>query len=178
MSRKGILFWLAPLALLLVTTPGWTQQRCDDADVGQWVKNIYGWTTSHDELARYAIEMYGPPRACLGEVTSEFDGNEFGRVWMRFSGGAVFEIETQPPEASIATLSDSSGFDDEATVRDVLKAYTNEIGLEIDWSDTTSTVDGKERMETYRDPDDGVNASARLVFRRNTLVSVRVSLAL
>lgn len=153
-------------------------QPCDAPDAPAWIAHTQSFVLKYDQLAGFAVEHFGPPTSCEGKVTGEFDGTDFGMVRLRFPGGATFEMETQPPEASVASLTDSSGFDDETAVRDVLKKYTDEIGLEIDWSDTTFSAEGTERSETYWDPDDGMNASAGLVFRRDTLISVRVSLAL
>ena len=158
--------------------PFCTAQPCDRPDAPAWVTHTHNYVLKYDQLAGYAVQHYGAPASCEGKVTSKFDGTDFGTVRLDFDGGATFEMETQPPEASLATLADHSGLDDEAAVRDVLRTYTDDIGLEIDWSDTTSVAEGDRRIETYWDPDDGMNASARLVFRRDTLISVRVSMAL
>lgn len=158
--------------------PGAAAQPCDGAEAAPWVTRTRHYVVSYDQLARIAVKRYGPPLSCEGKVTSEFDGEQFGVVRFRFKGGATFSMETQPPETSIASLSDSTGLSDEMALRDTLRSYTDQIGLDIDWSKPIISTEGIERTETSWDPDDGMNASARLVFRRDTLVSVRVSLAL
>ena len=165
-------------ALMVAALPATAQQRCDDPDADQWVHDVYGWTTSYDQLSMYAIEEYGQPTGCIGKVTSEFDGVEFGLVRMEFKGGAVFEIETQPPETSIATLTDSSGFRDEAAVRALLEKYAADIGVNIDWTTASVEEEEKERTVRFWDPVEGLNASATLVYREKRLVAARFSMAL
>ena len=171
------------LALLLpvfdgLATQAAAQHACDDPEADQWVKDVHGWTSSYDALAMYAVEVYGQPVQCVGQVTSEFDGVDYGLIHLDFAGGAVFEMETQPPETSIATLTDSSGFRDEVAVRDLLEKYAADIGVKIDW--TTASVEEVEKERTVRfwDPEEGLNASATFVYREQRLVTARFSMAL
>ncbi|HEX7122023.1 MAG TPA: hypothetical protein VF178_06590, partial [Gemmatimonadaceae bacterium] len=121
----------------------------------------------------------GAPTACEGEVTSVFDGNEFGRVMLTFAGGVTFAVETQPPEASMATLRAPAGFADTAAVGAALREYTDDIGVDIDWTSPPEiSNEGAETIHRYKDPEDGHNAFAWLYFRGDTLVAVRFSLAL
>jgi len=151
---------------------------CDAPDVAPWVTRLRDRVLSFDRLALHAVELYGPPVTCEGAVTSEFDGVEFGVVRLGFAGGAWFEIETLPPEASIAILRSPAGFPDEDEARRVLAAYCDEVGVEIDWTVPATATDGVERIEAYTDPDDGLNASASFVFRDDTLIGLRLSLSL
>lgn len=151
---------------------------CEGADVDPWVTRLRDRVVSWDLLAKHAIEHHGPPIACEGRVTTEFEGTKFGVLRLGFAGGTWFEVATMPPESSVATLRSPAGFDDEDAARELLEAYCAEIGVEIDWTRATPTTEGDERIETYSDPDDGLNASASLVFVGDTLVALRFSLAL
>ncbi|MGH7541728.1 MAG: hypothetical protein ACRELC_12080 [Gemmatimonadota bacterium] len=151
---------------------------CDAPDVDPWVTELRDGVLSFDLLAKYAVELYGSPITCEGSVTTEFDGTKFGLLRLGFTGGARFQVETLPPEMSVATLRNPAGFADEDAARRVLEAHCDTVGVEIDWSAPRTTTDGDERIETYSDPDEGMNASASLVFREDTLVALRFSLAL
>ena len=131
-----------------------------------------------DELVAFAVAAYGAPLECGGEVSTEFDGMKFGSVRLDFSEGVSFEVETLPPEASVATLSAPSGFADEVLARQVLQVYTERIGVEIDWTASEITDQEDERVETFRDPDSGLNASASHVYSGDSLVELRFSMAL
>lgn len=151
---------------------------CDDPAVDRWVTDMRDRVTSFDALGLYAIERFGPPRACDGSVTSEFDGMKFGILRLDFTEDVTFVAETMPPEASVVTLRVPSGVDDEDAARRILERYTADVGVEIDWSVPTLTEEGEERIQTFRDPDDGLNASASLFFHGGALVGLRFSLAL
>ena len=133
---------------------------------------------SSDMLANYAVKLYGPPLSCEGTVTSEFDGSKFGMVRLGFSKGVTFTVETLPPETSIITLRCPAGFDDQASARRALAAYSSSVGLRIDWTAPTETKEGGERIQSFWDPDPGVNGSTSLVFSGDTLVALRFSMAL
>lgn len=151
---------------------------CDGPDAASWVVRIRDRVVRFDLLARYAIRMYGPPIACEGEVTTVFDDNEFGVLRFGFEGGASFELETQPPETSIAVLRSPAGFADEEEARGALEAYCDDIGVDIDWTSAETSVERGERRVTYADPEEGLNAMASLLYRGATLVGLRFSLAL
>lgn len=151
---------------------------CEGAGVPMWVTHMRDRLTQVDRLSRFAIARYGAPTACEGEVTSVFDGNEFGRVMLTFAGGVTFAVETQPSEASMATLRAPAGFADTAAVGAALREYTGDIGVDIDWTSREISSEGAETVHRYKDPDDGLNAFASLYFRGDTLVAVRFSLAL
>jgi hypothetical protein len=63
-------------------------------------------------------------------------------------------------------------------VRQLLAAYTARVGVSIDWTVPEIATDGGERVETFWDPEAGLNASASLVFRDGILVRLRFSMAL
>lgn len=151
---------------------------CDGPDTDPWVKELRDRVLSFDELVAFAVAVYGAPLHCEGEVGSEFDGMKFGSVRLDFSEGASFEVETLPPESSVVSLSAPSGFVDEVLARQVLQVYTERIGVEIDWTAPETIDQGEKRVETFWDPDPGLNASASLVYAAGTLVELRFSLAL
>jgi hypothetical protein len=147
-------------------------------DADPWVTSLRDRVLSYDELVGFAVEAYGAPLTCEGAVSTEFDGMEFGSLRLTFSEGATFQVETMPPETSVARLSAPSGFADEVRARQVLQAYAERIGLELDWTAPEITVLGDERVETYWDPDPGLNASASHVYSGDSLVALRFSMAL
>jgi hypothetical protein len=111
-------------------------------------------------------------------VTAEFDGMKFGSLRLEFSEGSTFQVETLPPELSRVTLLSPSGFADEEVARSVLVSYAEGIGVEIDWTAPEVTKVAGEKVEEFRDPDQGLNASASLVYVDGSLVGVRFSMAL
>ncbi len=131
-----------------------------------------------DDLAVFATESFGGPTSCVGAVTAEFDGLKFGFLRLEFSRGSTFDIETLPPESSAATLRSPSGFADEEVARRVLVSYAEGTGVEIDWTSVTVTAEAGERIETYWDPDTGLNASASLIYEDSALVGLRFGMAL
>lgn len=151
---------------------------CDGPDADPWVTELRNRVLSFDELVAFAVAAYGAPLDCEGEVRTEFDGMKFGSVRLDFSEGVNFEVETIPPETSAATLSAPSGFADEVLARQVLQVYAERIGVEIDWTAPRITIQGDERVETFWDPDSGLNASASLVYAAESLVGLRFSMAL
>jgi hypothetical protein len=151
---------------------------CEGPDADPWVAGLRERSMSSDMLASYAAKLYGPPVSCEGAVTSEFDGSQFGMVRLDFSKGVTFTAETMPPETSIVTLRSPSGFEDEASARQALGAYCASVGLRIDWTAPTETKEGDERVQSFWDPDPGVNGSASFIFSGDTLVALRFSMAL
>lgn len=174
------MFLQSTLAMLTLSGLGVTVNRppCEAPEAGTWVTEQRDRLLAHDGLVRFAIDRYGPPVLCEGETTSQFDGNVFGTLRLEFEGGVTFRLETMPPEASAVTLEATSGFQDETALRGALERYAADVGVEIDWAQPTPVDSGQQRQETYWDPDDGLNASAKLLFADDVLVSVRFSLAL
>jgi hypothetical protein len=156
--------------------PTWPQ--CDAPDTDPWVPEMRERVLRFDDLAVFATESFGEPMSCVGAVTAEFDGMNFGFLHLKFSQGSTFDIETLPPESSAATLRSPSGFADEEAARRVLASYAEGIGVEIDWTAVTVTAKASERIETYWDPDTGLNASASLIYEDSALVGMRFSMAL
>ena len=155
-----------------------TRAPCEGPDADPWVTGLRDRVMSLNQLVGYAVERYGPPLTCAGTVTSEFDGSKFGAVRLGFAEGVTFEVETMAPETSIVTLRASLGFDDEASARQILETYSSDFGLRIDWTAPTVTQQGDERVQSYWDPEAGLNGSASFLFLENTLVALRFSTAL
>jgi len=151
---------------------------CESPDADPWVAGLRDGAMSSDMLANYAAKLYGPSVSCEGAVTSEFDGSKFGMVRLGFSKGVTFTAETMPPETSIVTLRSPAGFEDQASARKALGAYCASVGLHIDWTAPTETKEGDERVQSFWDPDPGVNGSASFIFSGDTLVALRFSMAL
>jgi len=156
--------------------PAWPS--CDAPEADLWVRQMRERVLHFDDLAVYAAESFGEPMSCEGMVTAEFDGMKFGSLRLEFSEGSTFQVETLPPELSRVTLRSPSGFADEEVAWDVLVSYAEDIGVEIDWTASTVTVDAGEMIETYRDPDPGLNASVALIRQDGSLVGMRFSMAL
>ena len=153
-------------------------EPCESGRVDLWVTELRDRVLARDQLALYAIERYGEPLSCDGTVTSEFEGGKFGSLVLGFSEGASYRIEVMPPEAQIVELDVPMGFDVASSARELMRAYAEEVGVEIDWETPTARMFGDRREETYWDPDDGLNASVTLTYRAETLIAVRFSLAL
>jgi hypothetical protein len=151
---------------------------CEGAGADPWVTELRDRAMSSDMLANYADNLYGPPVSCEGAVTSEFDGSKFGMVRLGFAKGVTFSVETMAPETSIVTLRSPAGFEDKASARRALETYSASVGLRIDWTAPTETKEGTERVQSFWDPDPGVNGSASFVFLGDTLVALRFSMAL
>jgi len=151
---------------------------CDGPDANPWVTELRDRVLGFDALVGFAVQAYGAPITCGGEVGTEFDGIKFGSLLLSFSDGASFEVETMPPETSVVTLSAPSGFADEVLARQVLQVYAERIGVEIDWTVPEITTEGAERVESFRDPDPGLNATASHVYSGDSLVALRFSMAL
>jgi len=155
-----------------------TWPACDGPDTDPWVIELRDRVLQFDLLAGFAVQSYGAPLTCEGAVTSQHDGMRFGSLRLGFSAGASLLVETMPPEASVATLRDPAGFEDEALARQTLEEYTERIGVEIDWTAPEVAAQNSERVERFRDPDAGLNASASLVYSGGSLVELRFSMAL
>ena len=156
---------------VIVVTP------CDSPETDPWVTALRARIVSFDALARYAIQLYGPPEACEGSVSLEFDGEKFGVLRLDFPGSASLRIETMPPEASVLMFSAEVGFEDEAAARISLESYALSRGLDIDWSNPTVEGDSRTRIETFWDPQPGVNGSVTLHFVEDILVGLGLNLA-
>jgi len=151
---------------------------CDGAEADPWVAQLRDRILNFNDLAGHAIRRYGPPSACEGAVTDDFDGAKFGVVTLSFGDDVALSVETFPPEASIVSFSDTSGFDDERAMRELLLAYTEDVGLRVDWSIPDVRRDEGTRVETYFDAHPGMNASVALHYTDGALTQVKVTLAL
>ena len=158
-------------------SPG-SKPACDGPGADPWVTELRDRVLSFDALVAFAVQAYGAPLHCEGAVSAEFEGMKFGSLQLSFSEGASFHVETLPPEMSVVTLSAPSAFADEVLARQVLQVYAERIGVEIDWTAPETTVGGDERVETFWDPDSGLNASASHVYSGDSLVALRFSMAL
>jgi len=154
------------------------REPCEGEGVDVWVTDMRDRVLARDRLALYAIERYGEPLRCDGTVTSELEGGKFGTLVLGFSEGASYRIEVMPPEAQIVELDVPMGFDVSSSARELMTAYAEEVGVEIDWAAPTARDLGDRREETYWDPDDGLNASVTYTYRAEALIAVRFSLAL
>lgn len=160
-----------------VATP--THRRaCEGPDADPWVSDFRTRVESYDRLYRFAVERFGAPTSCEGQITMEFDGANFGSLRFGFAGGMSYSVESMPPETSIAFLRAPGGFVDVDAVRSLLEAHTAAIGLAIDWSAPEIGEEDGEVVHTFWDPEPGLNASASLIFIGDALVGIRVSMAL
>lgn len=166
MSALGV----AALVLLSVV-------RCDGPEATDWVRSFRDRVLAYDGLAAFAVSEFGAPVACDGSVSMEFDGVSYGTLRLAFASGVSLEVETQPIETSIMTLRREGGFDDAAAVEAALRAYTEAVGVAIDWDASEASTDAGESVTTFRDPDDGLNASAEVRSSGGRLVAVRFSMA-
>ena len=151
---------------------------CDAPGAERWVLDLRDRMLEFDDLGLYALESFGAPLSCEGGVETEFDGLEFGSLALGFSEGAVLTVRTEPPEASVVALRAPNGFEDEDAAREVLRAYAERIGLEIDWTTPEMTTEDGETVQRFWDPDTGLNASAVLRYSSGSLVELGLSLAL
>lgn len=154
------------------------QRVCEGSDVDPWVSDFRTRVESYDGLYRFAVERFGAPTSCDGEITMELDGASFGVLRFGFEGGRSYSVESMPPETSVALLRAPGGFEDVHALRSMLEAHTAAIGLAIDWSAPEIGEQDGELVHTYWDPGPGLNASASLIFIGDALVGIRVSMAL
>jgi len=151
---------------------------CDGPSADPWVGAFRDRVIAYDGLAAFAAATHGEPVGCEGEATTEFDGVRFGALTLTFAGGVAFDVETMPPESSVATLRSDEGFADDDAVRAALQEYADGKGLDIDWTAPDETTEGSDVVRTFHDRDASLNASASLVYRAEKLVAVGVALAL
>jgi len=151
---------------------------CDDPAADAWVAAQRDRVISANGLEAFASEVFGAWTACSGEVTTRFDGTSFGVVVLRHGDAAVLRVETMPPETSLVTLRALEGFPDEPSAREALEAYARAIGVSPDWRRPEIAREGELEVRGYADPDPGLNATASLVYRGDTLVELRFTLAL
>jgi len=174
-------------ALLLAAVPAGpagaqSAVPCDapdaDPDADPWVVDFADRVLRYNGLAGFAVARWGDAVGCVGQETMEFDGARYGTLELTFAGGVTLLVETQPIETSIVTLRASSGFDDPAAVEAALRAYADDVGVDIDWSRPERSDEQAEATETFWDPEPGLNASAATVRVGERLVAVRFSMAL
>lgn len=151
---------------------------CDGPDATGWVQAFRDRVLAYDGLATFAVSEFGAPIACDGVLAMELDGAGFGTLTLTFAGGVSLTVETQPIETSIVTLRRAGGFEDAPRVEAALHAYTEAVGVAIDWDRPEPSTDDGEAVTSFRDPDDGLNASAELRTSAGRLVAVRFSVAL
>jgi hypothetical protein len=151
---------------------------CDDPAADAWVAEQRDRVVSANGLEAFAAEVFGAWTACSGEVTTRFDGAPFGVVALEHGDAAVLRAETMPPEASLVTLRAREGFPDERSARGALEAYVRAIGVALEWGRPEIAREGDLEVRRYADPDPGLNAAASLVYRGDTLVELRFTLAL
>ncbi len=165
---------------LASAAPGTAVQvvACDSPGVDSWLVDFRDRVVRFNGLASFATGVWGEPIACEGESTAEFDGASYGILRLDFDGGVTLEVETQPIETSIVRLWRPDGFPDPSAVEAALRAYVTGVGVSIDWGRSERSVEGDRSLETYWDPDPGMNASAVLIRSGDTLVEVRFSMAL
>lgn len=166
--------------MLLATSfaAGAPMQRCEDSAAGSWIADLQERMLSLDLLGRDAVQRFGAPTACVGEVTAEFDGIEFGRLRFEFQDDAVLEVETFPPESSRVALTAHGGFPDDTEARRLLRAYVDKVGVGIDWSAAEIAKEGATTIETWWSADTDLNASAQVVSTDGKITSLRFSMAL
>ena len=153
-----------------VASPG---SECEDGP--EWVVTRVRGLLDRDGLTAHAVEVFGDPVSCEGEVTTSFDGVEYGIVRLGFAGGASLQLETMPISTMIMTLDSPRGFDDEA-LRRSLAEYTASLGLRIHW-DRPLEEETTSEMTVFADPDPGLNAFVRLRLDGGRIRSVTVSVA-
>lgn len=174
---------LLALAALAALALGWpasarAQIACGDPDADATIADFRDRVLASNGLARFATNELGLPEACEYEVTTEFDGVEYGRLRLSYSDSVTLTVASWPPETTVITLESVSGFADAEGVEAALRAYTEELGFSIDWSTPELSVEGGESTTIYWDPEPGLNASASLTRSGGSLVEARVSWAL
>lgn len=152
---------------------------CDDPSASPWVSELRDRTLAYNDLAAFAVERWGAPVSCDGEVTTEFDGASYGFVELGFEGGVTLHVETMPIESSVVELRSPEGFGaEEPAVIDALRAHASHVGVDIDWENPELSEGPGEEVRQFRDPVPGLNASGSLITRSGILVAVRFSMAL
>jgi hypothetical protein len=75
-------------------------------------------------------------------------------------------------------VSSPGGFPDEAGARGALAAHCEAVGLAINWSEPEIREANGRRSFRYSDPRTGLNATAELVYERERLVDIGISMAI
>ena len=167
----------ATLLMALLLTPlaalGQVPEACRGID--PWAAGLAERSLTYGALGRFATTWQGAPVSCEGGVETEFDGRSFGYVRVEFGNGMVFAVQTFPPEASVTRLTLESGFEDPELLSAVVRDHTRGFGLRVDWSAPEVSEEGGRTVETYWDPEPGLNASASFVRAAGRLVEVRIS---
>lgn len=176
-GRLAAVTALAVTSLSSATTVA-AQMPCEGPGADPWVTDFRDRVLAYSSLAAFAAQVYGPPVSCSGAITTEFDGANYGTLELAYGDGVKLIVETQPIETSIVTLRSDAGFTDPSSVRTALRAYAEGIGVAIDWDTSETTTEGMDTVETFWDPDAGLNASASLSSAGGRLVAVRFSMAL
>ena len=181
MIRMGLLTCV-PVAVLALMAhpplpPGSFSGRCDAPETDGWVRELRD-RFMLGSMTVWTVERLGEPTSCEGTVTRVYEGVKYGSVVLGFAGGGTLGVETMPPETSIVTLRVPGGFSDDEDARRMVETYAAEIGLRIDWSGGIWESEGKERVRTFRDPDEGLNASVSFFYSGEDLMALRVSMAL
>lgn len=151
---------------------------CDAPDAAPWVGEQRDRIAAYNDLYAWATGRYGAPTACDGRVTLEFDGRPYGVVELTFAGGATLTVETMPLETSIVTLRRPSGFADPDAVTSALRDYADGVGVEVDWSEPTTTMQGDGRTDEFGPVDPAFNVFARIEYIGSAPVAISLSIAL
>lgn len=173
MFRVVLVVWFAFSSAAFAKPPIVCQGEAKSA----WVKERRELIASHP-LFQYAQAKFGPFVTCLGKVTSEFDGAEFGELRFKFKRGATLTLGTMSPEASEVGLEVPRGFADEREAIAKLREAVTRTGLNIDWAKQPETsASGNEKTQSYWDLEPGLNAKARLTYRDGRLVRIGYGMA-
>ncbi len=166
-------------SLLGAATPALTQGQALTAcgQVDPWAAGLAERSLTYGAMGRFATTWQGAPVSCAGGPDAEFDGRSFGTVTVSFENGLVFAVRTFPPEGSVTRMTLPGGFDDPELVVAVARDHAEGFGLRVDWSDPELTREDGRTVETYWDPEPGLNASVSFVRDGPRLVEVRISAA-
>lgn len=165
--------------LLGAATPAPTRGQAPTAcrDVEPWAAGLAERSLTYGAMGRFATTWQGAPVSCAGGSDSEFDGRRFGTVTVSFENGLVFAVRTFPPEGSVTRMTLPGGFDDPELVVAVARDHAEGFGLRVDWSEPALSREEGRTVETYWDPEPGLNASVSFVRDGTRLVEVRIAAA-
>lgn len=156
--------------------------RCDKViskETDSWVVSFEQRIRDHDELFQYALQNYGAPDFCKGEITALFDGQKFGSITFRWKNSIGFSMKTLPPESSVIEFKHIEGFPDAVATKNVIWQYMKGRGFTVNSAKTRETATEAGRIEEYGAEPAGMNATIGLNFNnKNKLTNVTISTAL
>lgn len=141
----------------------------------RWLADFYDRIQAHDMLYQLAVQVYGRPPRCGGEVTQVERGLKYGLFLYRWDNGVEFDAQTRPADVTLVTLRVPEGFDDSANALATVKQYLLKRGLTVDWKNPKQGSEAARTAYEYQDAEENPATRLRLEYNADRkLVLVRL----